>query len=722
VSGVIGSGRPLIETRERVEGTLRYTSDLVFEGGLHAALVVSPYHHAKIRSIDARAAERSPGVVAVLTGADVPRRPVAPMPVVVAGEHVAERILLGDEVCFLGEAVAAVAAETRDQAEEAADRIRIDWDVLDGVFSPDDALRPDAPEVRTGHPNLVGAPGMPVVYERGDVDDAFARAEHVFEGRYSTSTVAAGALEPYGCTVVPDDDGGITVHKGTPAAFEVRQTLSAFLGLPTELVRVVTPPTGGSFGSRTEELEFLCALLALEAGRPVSLTMRRHEGRPAGRVRHGAVFELRSAVSADGRLLGRTMRAIYDCGGYPDLGRYVVLRAMRPLVLYGAEAIRFEGLLVRTNKPVAAATRGFGNPQATFAVESHNGEIARALGLDPIDFRLRNGVRSGDVNWSVGKASAAGVFQPRGWTISSCGLQDCLRLVGERLQRWRDDAPELPPHLRRGVGVASMMHTTGKGRNDHSTARVTLREHGAATIESGASDQGGTGLTTTLAMVVAEVLGLTVEAVEVRSGDTRFGLPDSGAHASSRTYVAGSAARLAAESVRAARDAGEALPITREERFAPDSNAPPFAACGAEVEVDLQTGQVRVLRMVSANDVGRALNPHACVGQVQGAVAQGVGFALAERWPMIEGVPWEMARLVDERMPRAPDVPPLEVLLVEPGEQTGPFGAKGVGEAGIIAVAPAIANAVADAIGVQVRDLPMEPERVWRALREADAG
>ena len=716
---VVGRPTPFLRTAARVHGTLQYTSDMALPGQAHGALVTSPHHHARVLQVDASDALAMPGVLTVVTPDQAPRRPVAPMPVVIAGQRIAERVLLGDEVCFLGEPVAAVAAETPDQAEAAAAAVRVTYEALPAVFDVDASLAPGAPQARLGHTNLVGAPGAPVAFERGDFDAALASADHVFRGRYSTSTVHAGALEPYGCIVDPDDDGGgVTVYKGTPAAFEVRRTLSEYLGLPEERVRVVTTPTGGSFGSRTEELEFITALLALRCGRPVHTVLRRRQGRPAGRVRHGAVFEMVSGVSADGRLVARGMRAIYDCGGYPDLGRYVVLRALRPMALYRADAHRFEGLLVRTNKPVAAATRGFGNPQASFAVESHNDEICRALGLDPVRFRADNAVDTGDLNWSVGKADAAGAFEPRGWTVGSCGLRECLERVGQRLEQWRAEA--LPG--RRGWGLAAMMHTTGKGRNDWSTARVTLGADGRVTLLSGASDQGGTGLPTTLAMIAADVLGVQVGDVDVVAGDTGLGLKDSGAHASSRAYVAGEAVRLAALEVATARDAGEALPIERQARAAPDSNAPPFAVCGAEVVVDEDTGVVRVARVVSANDVGRALNPLACRGQIQGAVAQGMGFALSERWPTFEGEPVKEARILDEKMPRAADVPPIEVILVESNEPTGPFGAKGVGEAGLIAVAPAIANAVTDALGVRIRDLPLHPERVWRAGRACSLG
>lgn len=713
---VVGRPTPFLGTAERVAGTLAYTTDMALPGQAHGALVTSPHHHARVLAVDVQDALKIPGVLAVVTSAEAPRRPVAPMPVVIAGQRIAERVLLGDEVCFLGEPVAAVAAETPDLAEEAAAAVRVTYEPLPGVYDIDSSLAAGAPEVRLGRPNLVGAPGAPVSYERGDFDAALASAPHVIRGRYSTSTVQAGALEPYSCIVAPDDDGGVTVYKGTPAAFEVRQTLSEYLGLEQSQVRVVTTPTGGSFGSRTEELEFITALLALRCGRPVHTVLRRRQGRPAGRVRHGAIFEMVSGVETDGRLIARGMRALYDCGGYPDLGRYVVLRAMRPLALYKADAHRFEGLLVRTNKPVAAATRGFGNPQASFGVECHNDEICQALALDPVEFRRRNAVQEGDLNWSVGKATAAGVFVPREWNVSSCGLGDCLTEVEKRLDAWR--AEKRPG--RRGWGIAAMMHTTGKGRNDWSTARVTLHADGRIDLASGASDQGGTGLPTTLAMVTAEVLGAELSRVSVVTGDTRLGLEDSGAHASSRAYVAGEAARLAAEAVADARDQGASLPIEREARATPDSNAPPFAACGAEVEVDEETGVVRVVRIVSANDVGRALNPLACIGQVQGAVAQGIGFALSERWPMFGGEPVREARILDEKMPRTSDVPDIEVVLIESHEPTGPFGAKGVGEAGIIAVAPAIANAVSDAVGVRIRDLPLHAERVWRALRDRD--
>jgi CO/xanthine dehydrogenase Mo-binding subunit len=694
----------------RARGLVPFVTDLALPGMLHGAVIRSPHAHAKVTGIDASAALALPGVVAVVTPAD------APMPV--PGEafysaQLSARPALSDEPCHVGQAIAAVCAEDEATAQRAARLVRVTYDTLPACVDLAAASDPGAPPVRLGRSNLA-LPSRELVFEHGEVDATFAGAAHVIETCFQTPTVQAAALEPYACLVRPTADGGVTVWKGAPAPWELRRQLAVFLDVPDERVRILVPPTGGGFGSRMDDLEFIAALLARKAGRPVRLVLARAEGMLAGRVRHGARFTIRSALDRDGRLLGRELRADYDTGAWLDTGPYVLLRALRPLALYPAPAMRFVGRLVHTSKPVGGATRGFGNPQATAAMELHNAHVCRTLGLDPVAFRQAHLVHDGSPNVSVGFADVqSGRFAWKGARVSSCKVKECLSEVVRRLGTV---AAPAGPGTRRGIGVACAMHTSGKGRNEASEVRLEW-DDGGLTVHSGAPDQGGTGVAATLALTAAEVLGLDPSTVTVKLGDTAAGLYDSGAHASGRTYVAGHAVWKAAQELKDRRQSGQPLPLIASVRHEPTTNAPPFAACGAEVEIDVETGAVRVLRLVVVADVGRVLNPVAVRGQLQGAAVQGLGFALTEQLAFDGAGRLATHGLYDYGLLRACDLPAIEVAWVDGHEPTHPLGCKGAGEIGLMPVAPALAIAVADAVGALPERLPLTPADVWHLAR-----
>jgi len=708
---IVGTSRPPIDGLDRASGRVRYLTDVTMPGMLHGAVMRSPHAHARVLSIDASRALALPGVHAVVCPDDAPEADVASEPFY--GASLAVRRVLWDEPRWVGAPVVAVAADSREIAEAACRLVDVCYEPLPHVLDLEAALAPDAPEAIEGCSNFA-LPSGAIRFEQGDVDSAFIEAAHVVETVYRTHTVQAAALEPYCALVEPHEEGGLTVWKGTPEPFELRRSMSEWLGVPAAKIRVRVPAAiGGGFGSRVDDLELVAALLAMRAQRPVKVVLERAEGFLAGRVRHGAKIVVRSALDAAFNLLGRELCADYDAGAHLDLGPFVILRALRPLALYRCDAVRFVGRLVSTNKPVASATRGFGNPQATFAVESHVDEICRRFALDPVGWRRSHLLRSGDPNFSVGVVDVAtGTFIPKGVAISSCGIDACLDVVERALS---EDPGPPPPGLARGKGLAVGMHTTGTGRREIASARVTLRSDGTVELRSGSPDQGGTGVATTFAMIAADTLGVPLPAIDVYLADTADELDDSGAHASSRTYVGGEAVRQAAEAVRMRRDAGEALPISASVRFSPESNAPPFAACGAVIDVDPDTGASRVVRLVLAADIGPVLHPMGARGQLQGAVAQGVGFALSERLDFDALGQLTTRGLLDYGLPRAGDVPTTEVHFVGEPEPTLPLGVKGAGEIGIMPIAPAIANAIHDAIGVRVRTLPMDGETVWRA-------
>lgn len=710
----MGQPQVLVDAAAKAAGRARYLTDMQVAGMAHGAVVRSPHAHARLLSLDASQALRLPGVLAVVGPDDCPSRDLPGE--AFYGRNLMTRPLLWREPAFVGCAVAAVLAETAEIARQAVGLLSPQWQVLPHVLTLEAALEPNAPAVRTGRSNIA-LPFEAIRFDHGDVDAAFAQAAHVLETIYRTRTVQAAALEPYACIVEPTAAGGVVVHKGTPAPYELRDQLATWLGCPTELVRVVVPEAiGGGFGSRMDDLEFIGVLLARKAGRPVRLELERAEGLVAGRVRHGARIRVRSALDEQFRLVARELHADYDAGAHLDLGPYVILRALRPLALYRCAATRFVGRLVATNRPVASATRGFGNPQATFAVESHTDELCRRFGLDPVAWRRTHLTGPGEPNLSVGVVDTeTGGFSTKGATISSCAVQECLSVAAHALTEPLQ-APAAT--VQRGRGLAVAMHTTGKGRNEISTARVTWHADGSAEVRSGAPDQGGTGVATVFSAIAAQVLGIRIADVRVVLADTQDELHDSGAHASGRTYVGGEAVRQAAEAVRLRRAQGEPLPLHAEVRFSPQTNAPPFAACAAVVDVDVETGQVRVVRLLMAVDVGRVFNPLACRGQIQGAAVQGLGFALQERLDFDSLGRLQTRGLLDYGLPRSVDVPEPEVVFCGSAEPTLPLGVKGAGEIGLMPVAPAIANAIADACGARVRVLPMDGEAVWHALGE----
>lgn len=690
---------PTIAMREGLDsagGTRLYGSDLHVEGMLHARLLLPPTGHGRVLGLDRTEALTVPGVRDVVTWAD------APGPwhgLSFFGADWIRRPILSQEPQHAGDPIAALVADTPDAAAHglAALSRHLQWQPLELTVDP---ARSEA------------LPGGPIHWSQGDIAGQFGRASHVREDHFTTSSVHAAPLEPLACLVEPTAEGGLIVHKGTPSPYVARDQLAQWLGLEPARIRYVCPPTGGGFGSRTDDLEAITSLLALRTGRPVRLVLTRAEGVLCGRLRHGARLTVRSALDADHTLLGRTLEVWYDTGAHLDLGPFVMLRALRPLVLYRAQAIGFTGHLTRSHRPVGGATRGFGNPQATFAVEMHTAALCRDLGVDPIAWRQRHLVRQGDANFSVGMVDpATRTFRPTGAKVASCLVSTCLERVQERV---RDPGRPAVGWLR-GTGFACAMHTTGTGRKETARARLTWTCDGVE-LRCGSPDQGGSGVAGTLAHLAAQELGIPVAQVQVILADTRDDLPDGGAHASSRSYVAGQAVLVACRLLKSRRDAGEPLPLQQASAFTPDTNAPPFAACAAVVDVDPATGQVRPVRLVLAADVGHVLRPTQARGQIAGAAMQGLGMALAERVDFDDQGRLATRGWLDQGLLRAMDAPDVEVELLDGWEPSHPQGLKGAGEIGLIPVAPAVADAVSQALGVTIRDLPLDPQRVWSAV------
>ena len=745
---VVGTRQRKLDGRDRVMGRTIYASDLRLPDMLAGRILRSPHSHARIRSIDTSAAERLPGVLAVVHAGNVTQRPFG---------YGADNVpLKGDRVRCVGDEVAAVAAEDELAAERALELIQVDYEVEPAVFDPFRALEPGAPAVHPERADVEGNLSMRWDFTHGDVEAAAREAAVIVEGTYSSPLSAPVPIETHCCVAAFDSEGRLDVWTGVHMAFMYRKAIADCLDLDWRDVRVHQPPIGGSFGGKIDidPIDFITILLARAARRPVRIHFSREEEFVASRLRQPMHLHLRTGADRDGNLLFRDADVVSDNGAYNAWGSHALLVVMQTISsLYRVPASRVRSRVVYTNKAYGGSVRGFGNPEATFAVERQTDELAEALGMDPIELRLRNANRPGDVT-------------PQGMRITSCGLAECLETVRRR-SRW-DQRRGRMRERRRGLGVAAYVHVGGGARiypSDGCGSILKVDEAGRVTLVTGASEL-GQGSETVLAMVTAETLGVPLAAVRVVNDDTELKPWDVGAHASRTTFVAGNSARLAALEVRAKlletaaevleadpadlliedglisvrgspgrsvpydrvarrrmlRQGGSLLMATafydpptepQDERYVGNiSAAYGFGAHVAEVEVDEETGLVRVLGLWCAHDVGRALNPAGVEGQVHGGAVMGLGLALTEELGIAEGhvqhpSPREYGLLT------ALGVPPIDVSLVETIDPEGPFGAKGIGEAGLVPVAAAVANAVADATGARPSSYPLAP---WKVL------
>ena len=623
---VVGKRLPRVDATEKVTGAAKYTGDHHFRGMLHAAMLRSPHAHARIVHIDASRAARLPGVRAVLTHRDVPRVRHAGQPEPRAGSLVKDQYILDNTVRFHGDGVAAVAAVSPETAEEALALIDVEYEVLPAVFDPYEAMKDEAPSIHGTERNLVIPP---VIIAWGDTEQGFAAAHHIFEGVYTTSRHVPAFMEPYICTVVPDAAGRLTVYSSTQAPFMVRGTLSEVLGIPMSRIRVISEHMGGGFGAKQDlyQHEYLAALLALRTGEPVRFEFSRAETFISGRSRHPVTVKLKQGVTKDGVLTARQARYIANSGAYGSHGPGITWVGSASLgSLHRCENVHIEGLCVYTNAPIAGAFRGYGAPQAYFALETQMDEIAQALGIDPIELRKRNAIRPGDIG-------------PAGTPFTNNQLPVCLdrgaAKIGWDRRNVRATLVVAPTgRTVRGIGVACELHsaTAYPETREIANAAVAINEDGTIQLRIGSADL-GTGAKTVLAQICAETLGVCYEDISVLAGDTDLVPYDLGAYASRTTYIAGGAVQQASSQARerllrlaatklevpvqdltvqqsliriAGRPnatvpiaqivgPGQGAPaetITGQARNQP-LNAYSFAAQFAEVEVDTETGQVR---------------------------------------------------------------------------------------------------------------------------------
>ena len=758
----LGQSLPRLEAPDKAVGSARFIDDHVLPGMLHAAIAQSPHAHARIVSYDVGKAKALPGVRAIVTGADLQVRRVG-------GMLKDETMLAVGKVRYVGEPVAAVAARDPETAALAAQLIEVTYEALPAVLSIDAALDPAAPlihpdfasYVRTMEGNSRGNLIWDSELAEGDVDGAWRHCDEIVEAVYETQAQQHAYLETNGVIAEPEQNGRLRLIATCQSVHHVQIRVSEELGIPMSRIRVQVPRVGGGFGGKhATNIHSIAAWLARATGKPVKLILSRAMDMEIQKSRHPARIRIKTGAKRDGQIVAREAEITLDGGAFadesPNVLAFAMLMARGP---YRIPNARIRGRAVYTNKLRAGSFRGFGNPQATFAGESQIDELAQRLGLDPFDLRLENAMQPGD-RWIGGQ------------TIPSCQIAECLRRVRDA-QRKAKPLPPPKPGRKRGVGVASVTHISGLMGT---SASVQLRTDGTVALNTGCVDI-GQGSDTAMTQLCASALKLPVERIAYATQDTDFSPYNWKTAGSRSTYMTGRAVvaasgvvhekilEHAAEMLECAVADLELRPggrvglvgvpgkeLTFKDvalrsqfraggpiqgfnglvfdgpRFDPkralvarlafdNLGAYAFGAQCAEVDVDEVTGKIEVLRVWSAHDVGKAVNFGSCEGQIQGGVAQGLGYALYEEMVWDDDGRLANPSFADYKIPGSLDLPAEIVpIVIEDPDPTGPFGAKGVGEISLVGVAPAIANAVAAATGARLRRLPMTPERVIAAL------
>ncbi|HWQ46115.1 MAG TPA: molybdopterin cofactor-binding domain-containing protein [Longilinea sp.] len=772
----VGKSEPKVDAIKLVQGKPAFTSDIDIKGMLTAKILHSTVAHARIKKIDVTKAKALPGVAAVLTWKDLPRVVYS-----TAGQSdpipgPLDMFSLDNKVRFVGDRVAFVAAETPEIAEKALSLIDVEYEELPILLDPREAMKPgavilhDEPEYK---PFAVCDPKKNLAAEIridiGDPDKGFSEADRIFEAEYEVPKVQQAHIEPHVAVTFWDEDDRLVIRTSTQVPFHARRILAPVLGLPVKRIRVIKPRIGGGFGGKQEILiEDVAAHLTIATGRPVCIEFTREEEFIASRSRHPMIIKMRTGVKLDGTITANEMIALSDTGAYGCHALTVTGNTgHKSMALYVGDGkyrkspnIRFYADIVYTNHPPAGAYRGYGVPQGYWAVERHMEKIAAELGLDPIEFRLKNALRSGELHpfstsWSEGR-------EPRPETINTVGLAECVA-QGKKAIEW-DKKFNDPvwrsikgkPYLRRGIGISMMMQGTAIPYLDMGSASIKMNDDGSFNLLIGATDL-GTGSDTVLAQMAAEVIGAPLDDFIVYSSDTDFTPFDKGAYASSTTYVSGAAVVKAAQQVaeqikvraatllktkvddillkegKAINKTGESVSLgdialdslhhnNQEQIMAVASfyspvSPPPFAAQFAEVVVDIETGEVKVEKLLMAVDSGIIVNPLTASGQIEGGMTQALGYAVCEEMRYDDHGNSIDKSFNDYHIFRSNEMPSLNTIFIQTYEPSHPYGVKATAEIPLDGVAPAVGNAVFHACGINIDANPITPEKVWRALR-----
>ena len=736
-TSVVGKPLPKVDGATKVTGRAMYADDMLPARTLHCRILRSPHPHARIVSIDTSAARRIPGVLAVITGADLPVK-FGILPVTQD-----ERALEHEKARYVGDPIVAVAATEEEIAAAACDAVEVEYELLEPVMSIDAALeKPKDERIQEyGGPNNVH---KLVALEFGDVEGGFARADHVREDVFFYQGNTHLPMEQHSA-IATYVDGRVTLWSSTQVVHYVHRALSKVLELPMHRIRVIGAAHGGGFGGKTDPFahEIIVAKLAMITGRPVKCTLTREEVFYAHRGRHPVLMWVRTGVTRDGRITAMHFRSALDGGAYGSYGvASTFYTGALQTVTYDIPAYRFEGCRVFTNKPPCGPKRGHGTPQPRFALELHLDKIAHDLDIDPVEMKRRNFVKPNTrtVNWL---------------RVTSCGLEECTDRVisASRFRERRRTAGH-------GMGFAISSYLSGAGTaiywNDMPHSEVQIKvDRGGVTAYCGAMDI-GQGSDTVLATIVAQELGLQPSDVRLVTADTDTTPIDLGSYSSRVTFMAGNAALEAARKMRAllveaVEAAGkryeevsfEEASVLAEARFGTLTTAgsytPPklagpykgsgvgpspaysYSACVVDLDADARTGIVNVNKVWIAHDVGRAINPLLVEGQVEGSVYMGLGEALMEEQVFRKGL-HKWPSMLEYKSPTFLDMPEVETFIVETNDPEGPYGAKEAGQGPLLPVPPAVCAAVHDALGVWIDEIPVTPEKVIEALRRKGKG
>lgn len=755
---VVNRPHPQVDALSKVSGQRQFLSDIRLPGMLWAHVVRSPHPHAALKAVRTEKAAALSGVRAVITAADTPGKPYGPF--------VPDwQILARDRVCYVGQPVAAVAAVDAETAARAAGRIEIDYEVLPAVFDPEKALAPGAPVVNPDKPDNVAARFQ---VERGDVDRAFAESDFVREETFYPGTQFHAYIEPNGAVASYDAlSDRYTLWAATQVPYKAWLMYSQALGIERDRLRLIQAPMGGGFGGKFLSIyHLIAAFLSRRAGQPVRLVNTFEEEFTSAPLRVPMKIQLKLGIKKNGVITAKETTVIADNGAMTHWGPVVLSTACyRVDNLYRIANTRSTGALVYTHNLPKGAFRGFGQPQMLFALEAVLDMLAEDAGLDPGALRLKNVFNAGEKT-------------VHGWVIGSCGLAECIRQAQEK-SNWharRKRSKVQSGSLRRGIGLACCNHVSGvriMPEFDGSAAMVKIDPDARITVYTGEVDM-GQGYTTVAAQCAAEELGVPLGWIEVAPVDSQTSILGIGSLASRATLMGGNAVKKAATraarqllaaassylgrpadelqfiqgklvdraSGTAAASFKEIVPLLShlkagqpfvgvahydpgtafadpETKYGNLSPAYPFAAHVAEVEVDVETGQVRLKNYVAANDVGKAINPLLVKGQLAGGLAQGLGYALSEHL-IVSGGEIVYKTLLDYRIPTMADMPDMVPLIIEAEDPNGPYGAKSVGEAAMDPVAAAICNAIYDAVGVRITRLPVRAETLLNAIRSRE--
>lgn len=746
----VGKSIPRVDAWDKVTGAGVFTHDVTMPGMLFAKVLRSPHAHARIVSIDTSEAEALPGVKAVATHKNTTRRlfnTSATMVTTNPGmEPVLDQHIFTDVVRYIGDEIAAVAATTEKIAKEACDLIKVEYEILPAVYDPLEALKEDAPKVQPDH-SKDNVTAEKVVFSLGDFEKGWAEGEVFAEKTVTLPRVKHVQLETH-AAVADFRNGNLKVASTTQTPHPTKMILAHLFEIPESKVHVYNPPyVGGGFGVRigiSGKAEPIAAVLSLLAKKPVKYVYTREEDFLASDTRHGGYMVAKMAAKKDGTFVALDTVAYLNTGAYSTFGAELVgvAGACGTAGTYHIPNLNYEGNAIYTNQQTAGAFRGFGTPQGTFVVETLVDDIAKQLDMDPIEIRKMNTTRVGDSWWFP-------------YPVGSTMLNECLDEAGKSIG-WKEKRGKAQTGtIRRGVGIGAGTHVSNAAPFcvDYSAVTMQIEGDGSLTVVS-AIPEIGAGAVTSLLQIASDVVGVPMESTSMHYGDTKGTPFDIGSHASRTLYAVGVALldagpklkkdilNYAAEFLKLEESqvelvdgiikaSGKEISLKelayeahlRGKQFIENScivppNSPPWHAHAAEVEVDMETGIVKVLKIAAAHDLGKAINPMIVEQQIEGAVVQGVGYAINEEMTYEEEKGFYNNSISKYMLPTAGDRPEIDTIILESADPAGPFGAKGVGECGLIPTAPAIVSAVEDAIGIRFYEIPMTPERVLKKIKE----